>query len=131
MSNIKIRVKVGSNEIEVESPIELMQDSIEFIPKVMKMMKDSKDSNLPAITIDKNDSLSDIILKIFKEDWGRDTRRLSDVISILESYGLSYPKQSVAVTLMRLAQSGRLRRFKNEDGEYVYTASIQLSNKGE
>ena len=53
---------------------------------------------------------------------------MAEVKEVLDSYGLTYPKQSIAVTLMRLAQSGKLRRFKNEQNEYVYTSSIQLLN---
>ncbi|GIU72653.1 MAG: hypothetical protein KatS3mg003_2132 [Candidatus Nitrosocaldaceae archaeon] len=134
MSNIKIRIKMGSNEIEVEAPIEVMDNAIEFIPKVMAKMDDKKmdiNSNIPNITIEKSDSLSDVILKLFKDDWGRNARRLSDVKNVLESYGLMYPKQSIAVTLMRLTQNGKLRRFKGDNNEYLYTASIQLLNNGE
>jgi hypothetical protein len=135
LSNIKVKVKIGSNEAEVEAPIELMSSAIEFIPKLMEMIninsqevKNEVSQVLPEIKIEKDDSLSEIILKLFKSEWGKSSRRLSDVKSILESYGLSYPKQSIAVTLLRLAQNGKLRRFKDNNNEYVYTASIQLIN---
>ena len=42
-----------------------------------------------------------------------------------------YPKQTVAVTLLRMAKSGRLRRFKSNTGEYVYTASTSLLSSTE
>jgi len=70
--------------------------------------------------------LSDMIVKMFKDVWGKQSSRLADVRKVLDSYGLSYPKQSVAVTLMRLAQNGKLRRFKGADGEFVYTAATSL-----
>ncbi|MEM4274786.1 MAG: hypothetical protein QXK74_01180 [Candidatus Nitrosocaldaceae archaeon] len=129
MSNIKIRVRVGSNEIEVESPLELMNNAIEFIPKLVEKIESGKDYNIPNISINKNDSLSDIIIKIFRDDWGKSARRLSEVKDMIESYGLNYPKQSIAVTLMRLAQNGKLRRFK-QNNEYLYTARTIL-NTGE
>ncbi len=131
MNNIKIKIRLGSSEIEVEAPIELMNDAIEFIPRVMEKMDNKVEHRdaIPNIAIEKNDSLSDIILKLFKDDWGKNARRLSEVKSMLESYGLSYPKQSVAVTLMRLVQNGKLRRFKGDSNEYLYTASIQLLNE--
>ena len=135
LSNIKVKVKIGSNEVEVEAPLELMNNAIEFIPKLMekinitnKEIKNEVSQVLPEIKIEKGDSLSEIILKLFKSEWGKSSRKLSDVKSILESYGLSYPKQSIAVTLMRLVQNGKLRRFKDNNNEYVYTASIQLIN---
>ncbi len=129
LSNIKIRVRVGSNEIEVESPLELMNNAIEFIPKLVEKIESGKDYNIPNISINKNDSLSDIIIKIFRDDWGKSARRLSEVKDMIESYGLNYPKQSIAVTLMRLAQNGKLRRFK-QNNEYLYTARAIL-NTGE
>ena len=46
----------------------------------------------------------------------------------LQSYGLNYPKQSVAVALLRLAKTTKLRRFKAEDGEFVYTSASTLPN---
>lgn len=126
LSNIKIRVRVGSNEIEVESPLELMNNAIEFIPKLVEKIESGKDYNIPNISINKNDSLSDIIIKIFRDDWGKSARRLSEVKDMIESYGLNYPKQSIAVTLMRLAQNGKLRRFK-QNNEYLYTARTILN----
>ncbi|MGH9879611.1 MAG: hypothetical protein ACRD5H_18435, partial [Nitrososphaerales archaeon] len=81
---------------------------------------------MPEIKINKGDSLSDMIVKMFRDTWGKQSRRLADVRQVLDSYGLSYPKQSVAVTLMRLAQNGKLRRFKGTDGEFVYTAATSL-----
>ena len=74
----------------------------------------------------RDDSLSDVITKVFLQPWGRQPRKLSQVREVLDSYGLIYPKQSVAVALLRLAQGGKLRRFKGEEGEFVYLASTAL-----
>ena len=83
-------------------------------------------SDLPTITLEKGDSLSEIITKFFADQWGKSPRKLSEVRDALQSYGLNYPKQSVAVALLRLAKSSRMRRFKSESGEYVYTASTSM-----
>jgi hypothetical protein len=83
-------------------------------------------SQQPGITVEKGDSLSDIISKFFSEPWGKSPRKLSEVRETLQSYGLNYPKQSVAVALLRLAKSSRIRRFKSVGGEYVYTASTSM-----
>ena len=80
-------------------------------------------SSNPTVTIEKGDSLSDVISKFFADPWGRSPRKLMEVREALQSYGLNYPKQSVAVALLRLAKSSKIRRFKGEGGEYVYTAS--------
>ncbi|MFN4336895.1 MAG: hypothetical protein ACK4FV_04865 [Candidatus Nitrosocaldus sp.] len=154
MSLVKIRVKAGINEVEIESSIDSLPQVIDAIPSILSKinsqecysMQGNQDhgnvypinhpdtmrsvpmqsTQMPEIRIEKDDSLSDIIVKIFKTEWGRQTRRLADVKNVLEHYGLSYPKQSVAVTLLRLAQNGRLRRFKGSDNEFVYTASTEL-----
>ncbi len=152
-SSVKIRVKVGVGEVEIESPVDSLDKVIDSIPSLLDRVSSAlasmpsisnnitsypqpsadasihdtyNESTLPDIRIDKGDSLSDIILKMFKAPWGRNARRLSDVKRALEHYGLSYPKQSVAVTLLRLAQHGKLRRFKGRDNEFVYTASTEL-----
>ena len=151
MSLVKIRVKAGMNEVEIESPIDSLPHVIDAIPSILSKIQKHDTNNMqgnqydnaypvnptnnqdkvdvqdiPEIKIEKGDSLSDIIVKIFRTDWGRQARRLADVKNVLEHYGLSYPKQSVAVTLLRLAQSGRLRRFKGSDSEFLYTASTEL-----
>jgi hypothetical protein len=140
---VKIRVKLGSAEAEVESDPEHLHEAIKLIPELVSKMpgasaesmelrrepeegphqQESGPAQLPSVSVDKNDSLADIIGKFFTDPWGRERRKLSDVREALQSYGLNYPKQSVAVALLRLAKTTKIRRFKAEDGEYVYTAN--------
>jgi hypothetical protein len=142
---VKIRVKLGAAEVEVEADPDHLKEAIELIPEVVEKLprgegarieaqaaqrlpavdSDRKNaaSALPSVKIEKSDSLADIIGKFFADPWGRERRKLSDVREALQSYGLNYPKQSVAVALLRLAKTTRLRRFKAEDGEFVYTTS--------
>ena len=151
---VRIRVRIGTNEVEIEAPQASLGDVINLIPEVIQKLPEEAEpkgrrtavlpqqdarpapeyearqpalANLPEIRVEKDDSLADVITKLFREPWGRKPRRLGDVRVVLESYGLIYPKQSVAVALLRLAQSGRLRRFKGEEGDFVYTASTALS----
>ncbi len=160
--NVKVRLKVGANEVEIEGSTSNIEKIISFIPKMIQALpeeilkyniqepaishipessrlekyisssnnrKISGSSKPPEIQIDRGDSLSDIVIKIFSDIWGRHPRKLGEIREALQSYGQVYPKQSVAVALLRLAQSGRLRRFKGESGEYVYTASTTLSTE--
>jgi len=83
----------------------------------------SSQSSVPLVTIEKGDSLSEVISKFFSDSWGRSPKKLMEVREALQSYGLNYPKQSVAVALLRLAKGSKIRRFKGEAGEYVYTAT--------
>ena len=146
-STTKIRVRVPSAEVEIEAPLQELKEIIALLPEIMAQLPvnaaqlnppketvqveqkhEQANSEMPTISLEKSDSLSDIIAKIFREPWGRRPRKLNQVREVLESYGLIYPKQSVAVTLLRLAQSGKLRRFKDDSGEFVYTASTSLSS---
>lgn len=142
----KIRVKLGSAEVEVEADPEHLREAIELIPEIAARLPGAGaqgaegakaisathadeptvfhgPSQLPVIVPEKGDSLAEVIVKFFVDPWGRDRRKLSDVREALQSYGMNYPKQSVAVALLRLAKATKIRRFKAEDGEFVYTAS--------
>jgi hypothetical protein len=152
-NNVRIRVSVSGNEAEIEAPIEELEKIIKLIPSLVNNLpqaeevkkyvavkeevkreeakKEEKEGieELPSIRINKKDSLTDVITKMFSQPWGRKPRKLGDVRKVLESYGLIYPKQSVAVALLRLAQSGKLRRFRGDEKEFVYTASQTLAFK--
>jgi hypothetical protein len=140
---VRIKVRLGQAEAEVEADMEHLQEVIDLIPEVVAKLPAAphqtvpepppqpraaseagpKSTIMPVISVEKNDSLAEIISKFFNDPWGRDKRKLSDVREALQSYGLNYPKQSVAVALLRLAKTSTIRRFKAEDGEYVYTTA--------
>jgi hypothetical protein len=143
----KIRVKVGSAEAEVEADPEHLREAIELVPELASKLPGFKGDErpasapqpfgehpegvrpqalLPTVSIEKGDSLSDIIGKFFSDQWGTERRKLSDVREALQSYGLNYPKQSVAVALLRLAKTTKIRRFRGEDGDFVYTSSSMV-----
>ncbi len=145
----KIRVKLGQAEAEVEAEPEHLREAIDLVPELaaklpsldqgaapevrvapLETQGDSSQtplsSEVPVVALEKGDSLADVIGKFFSGPWGRERRKLSDVRVALQSYGLNYPKQSVAVALLRLAKTTKLRRFKAEDGEYVYTSAQTL-----
>ncbi len=147
VGEMRIRVKSGEFEVELQGEVETiakamdtLREIVSWIPQPTTAASQSRPTEttaptqpptetpqptLPNIKIEKDDSLADIIVKMFSDPWGRTPRRLSEVREALASYGLVHPKQSVAVALLRLSQAGKLRRFK-EGGEYVYTASLPL-----
>ena len=145
----RIRVKLGQAEAEVEADAEHLKETIDLVPElVSKLPQQSRGgavmtgepqaevraegtaqapSEFPVVNLEKGDSLAEVVGKFFTSPWGRDKRKLSDVREALQSYGLNYPKQSVAVALLRLAKTTKLRRFKAEDGEYVYTSATTFT----
>ncbi len=146
--SVRIRVKSGQSEAEIEADLAHIAEAIELIPEILSRFPTepvvqsprppasgtasqpehlaSAPSSLPSVSIDRGDSLGDILSKFFADQWGKNPRKLSDVREALQSYGLNYPKQSVAVALLRLAKGSKIRRFKAEGGEFVYTASTSL-----
>ena len=152
---VKIRIKSGGSEAEVEAQLADLRQAIDLIPEILAKLPppsverrlesvapqaqapasqapeqasataqtSAPQSSMPTVTVEKGDSLSDVISKFFADPWGTSPRKLMEVREALQSYGLNYPKQSVAVALLRLAKSSKIRRFKGEGGEYVYTAS--------
>ena len=136
---------MGNAEAEVESDPGDIVDMIALVPELASKLpgatseaparqqtasaeargslSSSGGGDLPSVMLDKGDSLADVIGKFFADPWGRERRKLSDVREALQSYGMNYPKQSVAVALLRLAKTTKLRRFKGDDGEFVYTAA--------
>jgi hypothetical protein len=141
--NVRIRVRSGQSEVEVEASVSKIHDAINLIPELVAKLPTPAvapppqqpapqsaappqeahvgPASLPVVSVEKGDSLSDVILKFFADSWGRNPRKLQEVREALQSYGLNYPKQSVAVALLRLAKGSRIRRFKGDGGEYVYT----------
>ncbi len=151
MSYERIRMKIEENEIEIVGQKDDMQRLFELalsawketITELRGPQKSqevqlatgsslSENIQLPPITPDPNASLPTNLIRMFQSEWGKKPRRLSEVKEALDSFGLVYPKQTVAVTLLRLAKEGKIRRFKNEEGEYVYiaTPAIMQSQEG-
>jgi hypothetical protein len=147
----KIRVKIGQAEAEVEAEPDRLKEAIDLVPELaaklprqgreihtgpgettpdaqVELPRQRLSSEIPVVSLEKGDSLADVIGKFFSGPWGRERRKLSDVREALQSYGLNYPKQSVAVALLRLAKTTKLRRFKAEDGEYVYTSAATIAS---
>ncbi|MBH59545.1 MAG: hypothetical protein CMO19_03895 [Thaumarchaeota archaeon] len=146
----KIKLKISNTEVDIECDINNLPDVISQIPNIMKSISnisetDVSDENVhisdnsdeiqssipPDIIINKSDSLTDVLLKLFLSNWSNEPKKLNEIREVLQLYGLMYPKQTVAVTLLRMAKSGRLRRFKSNTGEYVYTASNSLLSSNE
>ena len=137
----RIKLRIGQAEAEVEADPDHIAEAIDLVPLLASKLGNARAAGedrgqgpaeptlpkpmdqVPSISVEKGDSLSDIIEKFFTDPWGRERRKLSDVREALQSYGLNYPKQSVAVALLRLAKSTKIRRFKAEGGEFVYTSS--------
>ncbi len=146
----RIKIRSGDTEVEIDSPMEEMAEKLSLVRELFDIIsqqgkgvsrhstlldthltEDSDRSTPPEITLSTADSLTETLTKLFQEPWGSQPRRLQTVREAIAVYGLRYPKQSVAVSLLRMAKSGKLRRFKNNSGEYIYTASALLRSRSD
>jgi len=137
-AGIRVRVRTPGGEVEIEVGDPASVDAaMDVASRIMRELASKPQGGappearapseaqgaerieIPDLKVEKGDSLADVILKMFETSWGRKPRRLSEIMDALSSYGLIYPKSSVAVALLRLAKGGEIRRFK-EGGEYVY-----------
>lgn len=142
---MRLKIKIGSSEIEFEGDLNEISSILDIIPKIIDATKgfsqyvppapipqptqraemveqEPASEELPTIQISKDDSIADIIMKIMNSPWGRKPRRLEDIKKSLETLGFPLTRSTVAVTLLRLTQSGKLRRFKDDKGEFCYSA---------
>jgi hypothetical protein len=141
---MRLKIKIGSSEIEFEGDLNEISSILDIIPKIIDATKGTSQYTLaapisqdiqkpeavaqeqaseevPTIQISKDDSIADIIMKIMSSQWGRKPRRLEDIKKVLETLGFPLSRSTVAVTLLRLTQSGKLRRFKDDKGEFCYS----------
>ncbi|MEM0010646.1 MAG: hypothetical protein QXG36_03110 [Nitrososphaeria archaeon] len=141
---MRLKIKIGSSEIEFEGDLSEISSILDIIPKIIDATKSASQytspapisqatpktevveqepasEELPTIQISKDDSIADIIMKIMNSPWGRKPRRLEDIKKSLETLGFPLTRSTVAVTLLRLTQSGKLRRFKDDKGEFCYS----------
>ncbi len=137
-SRVRMRVRQGTVEAEIEASKDDILEMIDLIPTIVSklstssppqpvaVISPSQPQELPEVKFERGESLPSLIIKLFNSQWGRQPRKLLEVKDLLANFGFVYPKQSVAVALLRLAKEGKLRRFKQPDGEYVYTASTSL-----
>lgn len=141
---MRLKIKIGSSEIEFEGDLNEISSILDIIPKIIDATKGTSQYTLPAqisqdiqkpevvgqeqvseevptVQVSKDDSIADIIMKIMGSQWGRKPRRLEDIKKALETLGFPLSRSTVAVTLLRLTQSGKLRRFKDDKGEFCYS----------
>ncbi len=141
---INLKLKIGGNELELSGPV---SDVIELInmllPHLVPQRRESfevseietsnediksKLDEYPVLNLRKDMPLTEILTKVFDTKWGHTPRLLKDVIELLNSYGLYYPKSTVAVTLNRLAQRGIIRRIRGKDKHFLYVSAKPLTS---
>ena len=128
---VSLSIKILDHQVDVKCKKseldELLSKSFNYISAYKQSINDGQGTNpvqlagspqekvaddVPNISIDKKETTSSILEKIFKSSWATNPRTMDETLTALKSLNMHYPKSTVAVNLARMTKSGVLRRFK-------------------
>lgn len=139
-SRVRVKVRTGNTEIEVESKKEDIESLIAVAEKIEDMIRkrgpqlqdsslaipdepssetSSSTTEIPHISGQK---LNDQLLELLQSTWGRVPRTLNEIREALELNAIHYPNTTIAPVLIQLTKKGKLRRLK-KDKVYAYVAA--------
>lgn len=133
-NRVEFRIRIGNYEVEIKGSIEdiekLLEKTIDYVSKVkggFSLKHESIEAGEgkevgevpPLIEISGRESVTSVLSKLFSTHWASKPRTLREVMDVLESLGLHYPKSTIAVSLARLVKRNVIRRIKKEN-MYVY-----------
>lgn len=129
-----MRVRSGEYEFEVEcnkedigTIISLTDQFVETLSKIRGVIIRTKTSQpiegekappettsveIPQIT---STTLTSAIMELLSSPWGREPRTVKEVMDALELNALHYSHSTVGPQLIRMTQTGKLRRLKKGD----------------
>jgi hypothetical protein len=140
--SLAFRVKVGEYELEINGSRDDVFKTINELPSLMsnvykafEKLKPKRTTTLtvktapaaeekrPARKYPKIPRLQDCgmaVLKVLETDWGKwRPRTLSELKEALKANNLRFPGRKLAGVMAGLVRSGKVRRWKTDDG-YVY-----------
>ena len=113
---------------DVESLVETLDKAVlkmagkEKVPSPVPLAQQMPDVPLPQLP--GSLSLTDAIAELFASDWGKRPRKMTEIQEALAINGLRYPVTSLSGKLLKLTRKLVLRRFKDDQGDYVYTQGL-------
>ncbi|MEM1946709.1 MAG: hypothetical protein QXF95_06825 [Candidatus Caldarchaeum sp.] len=118
MSQAKIKITIGNTTVEVEAPIEKIEEAVKNVVSALRNLDQAqqiKPSAQPKRTV----TCRKAVEELAAAGWFRTGRTLSEVVSELERRGFFYDTTAVAHVLLDLVRSGVLERV-GETRRYVY-----------
>lgn len=112
MSTVKVRVRVGSMEFEVECPPDQVKTAVEQLMEATKEVKLVSRGRRAT-------TCRELIETMWKEGWFSEPKSLSDVWEEMARRGYNYEKSAVAHALADLVREGVLTR-RGRPRSYVY-----------
>jgi len=136
-SRFTLRIRIGDQEVEFggtrEDVMAALEDLEEIIGKVSRAFREGSiqrgeettDAETPSKagypTIPRTKKCSEAIISLLQTEWGKTPRTLSELREGMEANAIHYPSSTLSGTLNWLVKKGKLRRWKGEDGKYLYT----------
>jgi hypothetical protein len=110
---IKVKMKIGEIEIEIESQEDQLQSAVDKI--LSTVTEKLKDTRLATITErpappPRAETCKGVIQKLWEESWFSHPRGLSEVHSEMARRGFHYDRTAVAHALIDLVKDGILNR---------------------
>ncbi|HIE37432.1 TPA: hypothetical protein EYP83_04605 [Candidatus Geothermarchaeota archaeon] len=107
--NLKVRMKIGDMELEIEGPPEK-------ITKVISQIMGNISISTEYSGVDKTPTKSckEIVEDLWREGWFSKERRLADVYRELAGRGYNFDKSAISHALASLTKEGILRRVGRE-----------------
>lgn len=133
----RVSVRIGDVQVDLEGTHsnvkEIMEkDVLDFIEKLQKTISEKPGQALTPEVVEgaeetvpplgKPSTTTEALSSLFKTDWGKKPRTLSDVMDALQANGLYYRKAAVAKILVDLIKDKQLRRIGSR-GSFQYVAS--------
>ncbi|MGA2524200.1 MAG: hypothetical protein ABSF65_08625 [Candidatus Bathyarchaeia archaeon] len=111
---IKVKMKIGEIEFEIESQEDQIQNTVD---KILQAVTDRlKNTNLSQVTERQNpppraETCKGLIQKLWEENWFSEPKGLDDVHSELARRGFHYDRTAVAHALVDLVKDNILTRI--------------------
>jgi hypothetical protein len=117
---IRVKMKIGEIEFEIESQEDQLQTAIDrILSTVTEKLKDARLSERAAPP-PRAETCKGVIQKLWEENWFSTPRGLSEVHSEMARRGFHYDRTAVAHALIDLVKEGMLTR-EGRPRRYRYT----------
>ena len=118
---IRVRMKVGEVEFEIECEEEQLQSAVsQILSTVTEKLKEMPSLAEKAVALPRAETCKGIIQKLWEEGWFSESKSLDEVHSEMAKRGFHYDRTAVAHALIDLVKEGVLTR-EGKPRRYQYS----------
>ena len=133
----RVSVRIGDFQVELEGThgnvkklmgedlfdfIKGLQETTKSLPISAEISPEVSPEEEAVPPLGRPSTTSEALSQLFKTEWGRKPRPLSEIMKALEANGLYYKKPVVAKVLVDLIKKKELRRLGSK-GNFLYVAA--------